>query len=148
VAAELSLPLSRNSIEYMKKTLELAMHLIRDFAQQSELTITVLIDTARPILDNFADELFKQLPGFITSKNRIRDEYRDTFRERLDGTLRDIKVGFVGGRSVAAQQGVGTTTAKMSDTLILKLTFMGMGIDLQNAWRWVCNKWRGGARGR
>jgi hypothetical protein len=45
------------------------------------------------------------------------------------------------------EQDVGTAPAKLSDAVILKPTFMGMGIDLQKAWSWVHEKWRG-ARGR
>lgn len=41
------------------------------------------------------------------------------------------------------EQDVGTATAKLSDAVILKPAFMGMGIDLQKAWSWVRDKWRG-----
>jgi hypothetical protein len=44
---------------------------------------------------------------------------------------------------------VGTTapaeppTAKLSDAVILKPTFMGMGFDLQKGWNWLQDKLRG-----
>lgn len=34
------------------------------------------------------------------------------------------------------------TTATLSDVVILKPTFMGMGIDLHKAWCWAQDKWR------
>ena len=45
------------------------------------------------------------------------------------------------------EQEVGAATAKLSDALILKPTFMGMGTDLKKVWGWAHTKWRG-ARGR
>lgn len=36
--------------------------------------------------------------------------------------------------------------AKLSEVVILKPTFMGVGIDLQRAWSWVADKWRGAPR--
>jgi hypothetical protein len=45
------------------------------------------------------------------------------------------------------EQDVPTATTKLSDAVILRPTFIGMGIDLQKAWSWVHDKWRG-ARGR
>jgi hypothetical protein len=128
------------------KTVEDVMWLIADFAERSSLTPTELGTIARVEVESFADRLLGQLPGagFPQDAARIRGEYREKFQQRLDGALRDIQIGFIGGRKITTAPSVNAaTTSKLSDAVILKPTFMGMGIDLTRAWSWVQDKWRG-----
>ena len=82
-----------------------AMQLIHDFAARStELTPAVLGGTARPRLDSFATFLLGTIPPttFAQEAQRFRHQYTQVFRQRLDGALRDIEIGFIGGRDVTA----------------------------------------------
>jgi len=82
------------------------MHLIKDFIVRSALSSAELIDIARSKFSEFAETLLRQVPdsGFPHDANRIRDEYREKFRQAREGALRDIETGFIGGRDVSAAQ--------------------------------------------
>jgi hypothetical protein len=130
------------------KTVDDVMRLIRDFLERTSLTSTELGGLARVELEAFADRLLGQLPdaGFPQDAARIRGEYRERFRQRLEGALRDIQIGFIAGRKIATAHAQNTeaeaTTAKLGDAVILKPMLWGMGIDLPKAWKWVQDKWR------
>jgi hypothetical protein len=130
------------------KAVEDTMQLIRDFVERTSLTATELGDIARMELGSFADRLLGQLPdgGFPQDAARIRGEYREKFRQLLEGALRDIQIGFIGGRKVTtaitATPNVEATNATLSEAVILKPTLWGMGIDLPKVWKWVHYKWR------
>jgi hypothetical protein len=134
------------------KTVEDVMQLIRDFVERTSLNATELREIARVEVESFADRLLSQLPdgGFPHDAARIRGEYREKFRQHLEGALRDIQIGFIGGRKIttatATNADAEATTAKLSDAVILKPTVWGMGIDLPKAWKWAQDKWRGTRR--
>jgi hypothetical protein len=89
-----------------KTMLERAMRLIEDFAKRNAgLSPAALAQTARPRLDGFATFLLATLPptGFPQEAEWFAGQYTLVFRQRLEGALRDIETGFIGGRSVAAQ---------------------------------------------
>ncbi len=87
---------------------EAVMHLIRHFAGRSQLTPSELGAMARGQLENFAAELAAHIPSFrgptqnATQQVRVKSEH--AFRERTDSALRDIEIGFIGGRDVAGSQ--------------------------------------------
>jgi hypothetical protein len=60
--------------------------------------------TARPRLDGFGTFLFTNIPptSFAQQAQLFRHRYTALFRLRLDGVLRDIEIGFIGGRDVTA----------------------------------------------
>jgi hypothetical protein len=123
------------------------MQLIGDFVERTLLNATELGEIARVEVEAFADRLLSQLPdgGFPHDAARIRGEYREKFRQHLEGALRDIQIGFIGGRKITTATAISrdaeATTAKLSDAVILKPTLWGMGIDLPKAWKWVQDKW-------
>jgi len=39
-----------------------------------------------------------------------------------------------------------TANARLSDAVILKPTFMGVGVDLNKVWAWMCQRWCGGKK--
>src|SRR5260370_20549094 len=123
------------------------MQLIRDFVERASWKPAELGAIARVELGLFADRLLGQLPdaGFPQDAAQIRGEYREKFRQRVEGALRDIQIGFIGGRNITTAPAV-PPTAKLGDAVILKPTFMGMGIDLQKAWNWVQGKLGGVGR--
>src|SRR5205823_1187469 len=73
---------------------------------------------------------------------RFRGQYTHVFRQRLDGALRDIQIGFIGGRKIATAAAVAVpatepATPTLSDVLSLKPALWGMSIDLLKAWKWL-----------
>jgi hypothetical protein len=127
-------------------------HLIGDYVERRSSTPTELGAIARVELESLADRLLAQLPdaGFSHDAARIRAEYREKFQQRLDGAIRDIEIGLVEGRTIATTATANSesegTTAKLSDAVTLKPTFMGMSIDLYKAWYWAQDKLRSARR--
>jgi hypothetical protein len=84
-----------------------AMHLIRDFVARSRLSPKELADSARLILETIAAELVAQVPflgheSLKRATDQVRARYQAKFKKRLEGALRDIEIGFVGGQNVVA----------------------------------------------
>lgn len=132
------------------KTVEDTAQLISDFLERTQFTPTELGEVARPELESFAERLLGQLPdaGFPQDATRLRAEYREKFRKCAEGALRDIEIGFIGGRQLATAGSppASAATAKFSDAVTLKPTLWGMSIDLPKAWKWVRYKWRNARR--
>lgn len=119
--------------------LERAMKLTHEFTSgSSQLSPTDLAETSRSRFESFATMLLSTVPpaGSPQVAQRVRDQYAAVFQQRLDGALRDIEIGFVGGSRLTTTPDIRATT-KLSDAVILKPTFMGMGLDLPKAWKWV-----------
>jgi hypothetical protein len=140
--------------ELHRNIIEQSMTLINEFAISSaQLSLAALAGAAHPRLDGFATMLLSALPpaGFPQEAQRIRTQYAAVFRQRLEGALKDIQIGFIGGRKVTAVSAAlppapavasAEQADKLMDALILRPTFMGVGVDLQKAWKWVGDKWR------
>jgi hypothetical protein len=137
--------------EIHQDILERAMQMIEDFSSRNtELSPGVLAGTARDRLDGFGTFLLTTVPptSFMQEAQRFRAQYTLVFRQRLDGALRDIQIGFIGGRKITTAAAApppaseATTTAKLTDALTIKPTLWGMSIDLPKAWKWVQQKWR------
>jgi len=134
--------------------IERSMMLINEFTVSSaSLSPGALAGAARPRLDSFGTMLLSTVPpaGFPQEAQRARAQYAAVFRQRLEGALKDIQIGFIGGRKIAAASAVSSSTPaivdveqadKLVDAVILRPTFMGVGIDLQKAWKWLGSKWR------
>ena len=89
--------------EIHQDIIQRAMQLIEDFASRSaELSPGMLAGTARDRLNNFGTSLLMAVPrtSFMQQTQRFRGQYTLVFRERLDGALRDIQIGFIGGRKI------------------------------------------------
>ena len=87
---------------------EAVMHLIRDFAGRSQLRPSELGAAARGQLENLGAELAAYIPSFggavQNAAQQVRAKCERAIRERIDGALRDIEIGFIGGRDVAGSQ--------------------------------------------
>jgi hypothetical protein len=87
---------------------EAVMHLILDFAGRSQLRPSELGAAARGQLENLGAELAAYIPSFggalQNATQQVRAKCERAFRERIDGALRDIEIGFIGGRDVAGSQ--------------------------------------------
>ncbi|MGP0059953.1 MAG: hypothetical protein ACLPID_11775 [Beijerinckiaceae bacterium] len=79
-----------------------AMPIIRDFAERMHVTVAEIVLWARPHLENLGNSVLAELPpaGVPVEHQRIRRQYAQVFHLRLDGALRDIEIGFIGGRSL------------------------------------------------
>jgi hypothetical protein len=122
------------------------------FAQRMGKPAKEISALARPHLENLSNVVLGGIPpnGFPQDHQRIVAQYQAVFRQRIDGTLREIEIGYVRGAGfaipdkadVAVPQHVESTPASLSDAIILKPTFMGMGIDLSKAWQWLSQRIR------
>jgi hypothetical protein len=137
--------------EIHQDIIQRAMQLIEDFCSRNvELSPGVLAGTARDRLENFGTFLLTTVPptSFTQEAQRFRGQYTHVFRQRLDHALRDIQIGFIGGRKITTAPTAPppasepTTAAKLTDAVTLKPAFMGMSVDLLKAWNWVRDKWR------
>jgi hypothetical protein len=137
--------------EIHQDILQRAMQLIEDFcSRNAELAPGISAGTARGRLDNFATFLLATVPptSFTQEAQRFRRQYTLVFRQRLDGALQDIQIGFIGRRKIttaaATQPPISETPTaiKLTDAVTLKPTFMGVGVDLRKAWNWFRDKWR------
>jgi hypothetical protein len=98
-----------------KEAIAEAMHTVRDFADRMRRPASEVAMMARPRLENLAAALLSEIPdatGFTHEQQQIRRECAQRFQARLDDALRDIGIGFIGGRSL---------TIKDSDRRLLAL---------------------------
>jgi hypothetical protein len=82
------------------------MRLAGEFVGRSNLTPAELAQAVRPILKNLTIEFLAPL---MTQRypqpegHRAVAQYTQVFHQRLEGALRDMQIGFIGGRNVAGQ---------------------------------------------
>ena len=135
--------------EIHQDIIQRVMQLIADFSSQNaELLPGMLAGTARDRLDGFGTFLLTTVPptSFVQEAQRFCGRYTHVFRQRLDAALRDIQIGFIGGRKIVTTAAVPppaaeASTVTLSDAVTLKPGFMGMNIDLLKAWNWAQGKW-------
>ena len=139
-----------NASEIHQDIIRHAMEMIADFcSRNTELSPGGLAGTARNRLAGFGTFLLTAIPrtSFTQEAQRFRTQYTNIFRQRLDAALRDIQIGFIGGRKIAIAAAAppaiaAETKTTLTDVVILRPTFMGMGLDLTKAWDWVRQKGR------
>jgi hypothetical protein len=122
------------------------------FAQRMGKPAKEITALARPHLENLSNVVLGGIPpnGFPQDHQRIIAQYRAVFRQRIDGTLRESEIGYVKGTGfakidkadAAVPQQLESTAPSLSDAIILKPTFMGMGIDLSKTWQWLSQRIR------
>jgi hypothetical protein len=77
--------------------------ILRQFIERTEASPPEIVGWARPILENLGDALLtvpKPL-GFPKEHRRLMLQYGAIFRQRLDGMLRDVEIGYVPGEGFA-----------------------------------------------
>jgi hypothetical protein len=121
------------------------------FIQRMGKPATEITGWARPHLENLSTVVLVGIPpnGFRQDHQRVTAQYQAVFRQRVEGVLREIEIGYVRGAGFvpdkadeAVQQQVEATSPKLSDAIIAKPTFMGMGIDLAKVWQWLSRRTR------
>ncbi|MGH6847959.1 MAG: hypothetical protein ACREC0_11130 [Methylocella sp.] len=128
-----------------KEALAQAMPAVLDFAERMQVSPKQIIPRARTHLQNLGNTLLAQIPpaGFPAEQQRIMAQYRLVFQQRLDGALRDIEIGFIGGRSLTPSHSDRPVPSPPTsrELVSLKLGFWGMSIDLKEFWRRFRQKW-------
>jgi len=85
--------------------IEEAMRLVDNFAVRG-LNPVELGKSAKPILETIGEEFVNRVPflgheALNNATEQVRTVYRGKFKKRLDGALRDIEIGFIGGQNMA-----------------------------------------------
>jgi hypothetical protein len=85
-----------------RKSIERAMHLVRDFAERMQVPTAQVTPWARGTLQTLAETILAEIPpaGFAGFQQQTRSKYLVAFAQRREGALRDIETGFIGGRSM------------------------------------------------
>jgi hypothetical protein len=80
-----------------------ATRILLDFIERMQLPPAEITAWARPQLENLGNTLLGQIPpiNLPADHQRIVAQYRAVFQQRLDGTLRDVEIGFEKGAAVA-----------------------------------------------
>lgn len=100
---------------------ERAMMLITEFVGRTgDLTPAELARAARSRLENFATMLLGAIPpaGFPDQAQRVRAQHAAIFQQRLEGALRDIEIGFVGGRNVVVPEPTVLNNFKIDNSVV------------------------------
>lgn len=79
-----------------------AMEVLRNFGSRMAEPMSTLTSWARPHIENLGTAILSEIPaaGFPAQQQQLRRQYEAVFRQRQEGALRDIEIGFIGGRSV------------------------------------------------
>jgi len=134
--------------------LERAMNLLRDFVERMRIVPSQITAWARPHLENLGTTLTAEIPtaGFPNDAQRARLQYAHVFQQRLDGLLRDLEIGFIGGRSIMSEaeksqtkalrllQGIYDRTRNGEDPIFVTEPGLAAGFsehEAQAAWRYL-----------
>lgn len=119
-------------------TLDRCMNLIGEFSKVgSQLSLKALAETTRTRLESLETALLAAVPdaGSPKAAQQVRTQYAAVFQRRLGIALKDIEIGFINGRRITAP--ADEEPPKLGDAMIMKPSFMGMGVDIPKALRWV-----------
>jgi len=110
-----------------------AMPVVSDFVERMQVAPKQIIAWARYPLENLGLMLLTQIPqaGFPTEHQRVSAQYRLVFQQRLDGSLRDIEIGFIGGRALTSMAVGRPAVSSPKELVSLKPGLWGCSIDLR-----------------
>lgn len=82
-----------------KASLIQAKQILIDFVQRMEKPATGITAWARPHVENLSNAVLGVVPpnGFPDDHQRIIRQYQAVFQQRVDGTLREVEIGYVRG---------------------------------------------------
>jgi hypothetical protein len=91
-----------------KQAMEQAKPILFDFIERMQLAPVEITGWARPHLENLGNSVLSGIPpnGFPADHQRIHAQYAAVFKQRLDGVLRDVEIGFVKGAGFARAEKV------------------------------------------
>jgi hypothetical protein len=80
-----------------------ATPMLLDYIERIKLPPAEITEWVRPHLENLGNSLIGLIPpnGFPADHKRIVTQYQAVFKQRLDGVLRDVEIGFVKGAGFA-----------------------------------------------
>jgi hypothetical protein len=111
-AAQAGAPLQGNRViitfaEFADQIHDAAMKqatpILLDFIERRQLPPAEITAWARPQLENLGNALLGEIPpsGFPADHKRIVAKYRAAFKQRLEGVLREVEIGFEKGPGFA-----------------------------------------------
>jgi hypothetical protein len=127
--------------EQHKDAMTQASSILLDFTERMGVPPAKIAGWARPHLENLGNVLLGGIPpnGFPADHVRIRAQYEAQFRQRLDGALRDVEIGYVRGAGFAQSAGMETKEEWISAAEAVRLLKPVLGSDWQ-AQRTICRR--------
>ena len=112
-----------------------------DFTERMALPPTEITGWARPHLEKLGNVLLGRIPpnGLPADQQRIRAQYDAQFRQRLDGMLRDVEIGYVKGAGFARSAAMEAKEEWISAAEALRLLKPVLGSEWQ-AQRTICKR--------
>lgn len=116
-----------------KDAIAQAVTIMRNFAERIAGGPKQITEWARPHLENMGNSLLAVIPvNDHSDGQRVRAQYDAVFKQRLDGALRDVEIGFVRGSGFITASVV---SDKPKEIVGLKPGLWGFSIDLREAWK-------------
>lgn len=115
-----------------------ARRMLIDFVQRMERPASEITAWARPHLENLSNVVLGGIPpnGFPNDHQRIIRQYQAVFQQRIEGTLREVKIGYVRGAGFSAQAAMSDKEEWISAASALAL----LGIDHLAGTRTICKR--------
>ena len=94
-----------------KEAMTQASTILLDYIGRMQSAPAEIVGWARPHLENLGNSLLGVVPpnNFPQDHQRLVQQYRAVFGQRLDGMLRDVEIGFVRGAGFARAQNMEST---------------------------------------
>jgi hypothetical protein len=82
-----------------------ARQVLLDFIERIQAPATQITGWARPHLDNLSNSVLGAIPpfGFPADHQRVTKQYKAIFQQRVDGTLRNVEIGYIRGAGFSAR---------------------------------------------
>lgn len=125
-------------------TIKEVLPMLRDFVERMAIEPTIIVEWARPHLQNLNNSLLGVIKpnGFPADRERLVRQYGAVFQQRTEGLLRDLEIGYVRGAGFSAR-------AKMLDqnewiTAAEAMKLVGAVMGKQMAAEAICSRARDG----
>jgi hypothetical protein len=124
-----------------KEAMNQATSILLDFTERMARPPAEITGWARPHLENLGNVLLGSIPpnGFPADHQRIRAQYDAQFRQRLDGVLRDVKIGYVKGAGFVQSEAMETKEEWISAAEAVRLLKPVLRSEWQ-AQRTICKR--------
>jgi predicted nucleotide-binding protein len=113
--------------------------ILLDFIKRMDKSATEITAWARPHLQNLSDTLLAGIPpnGFANDHQRVIAQYQAVFNQRVEGTLREVEIGYVRGAGFSGGIAMSEQEEWISASGAVALLDIG---DDERAQRTICQR--------